>query len=61
MVGIDYFTKWVKAISLVSVDQDVIINVFQSHIISIFKIPKTITTNQGLVFTGGKVVEFASK
>lgn len=61
LVGIDYFTKCVKAVPLVSVDQDVVINFIQSHIISRFSILDTITTNQGLVFTGRKVVEFTSE
>lgn len=48
-------------VPLVNVEQYVVINFIQSHIISIFGIPETITTDQGLVFTGRKMVEFTSE
>lgn len=60
-MGINYFTKWIKAIPLVSVDQDVVIEFIQSHIIYRFGILKTITTDQGSIFTGRKVQDFAKE
>lgn len=45
LVGIDYFTKWVEVVPLTNVDQDVVINFIQSHIICSFGIPKTLTTD----------------
>ena len=33
LVGIDYFTKWVEAVALTNVDQEVVIEFVQSHII----------------------------
>jgi len=50
LVGIDYFTKWVEAIPLRKVTQDVVIGFIQSHILHRFGIPETITTDQGSVF-----------
>jgi len=45
LVGIDYFTKWVKAIPLRKVTQDVAISFIQNHILHRFGIPETITTD----------------
>src|ERR1043165_4693902 len=59
LVGIDYFTKWVEAIPLVNVDQEAIIEFIQKQIIYRFGIAESITTDQGSVFTGRKMQEFA--
>ncbi|XP_045810928.1 uncharacterized protein LOC123905369 [Trifolium pratense] len=59
IVGIDYFTKWIEAIPLPSVEQEEVISFIQNHIIYRFGIPETITTDQGSVFTGRKMQEFA--
>ena len=61
MVGIVYFTKWVEAIPLPNVTQDAVIDFIQKYIIYRFGIPKTITTDQGSVFTGQKMVKFAEE
>ena len=61
MVGIDYFTKWIEAIPLVNVDQENVIEFIQKHIIYRFGIPETITTDQGSVFIGRKMQEFAAE
>jgi len=58
LVGIDYFTKWVEAIPLPNVTQDAVIDFIQKYIIYIFGIPETITTDQGSVFPGQKMVKF---
>jgi len=60
LVGIDYFTKWIEAIPLPEVTQNVVIYFIQKYIIYIFGIPETITTDQGSVFTGPKMVKFAA-
>lgn len=39
LVAIDYFTKWIKVIPLVNVDQDAVIEFIQSYIIYRFGIP----------------------
>ncbi|CAJ2663632.1 unnamed protein product [Trifolium pratense] len=59
IVGVDYFTKWIEAIPLSNVDQEEVISFIQNHIIYRFGIPETITTDQGSVFTGRKMQEFA--
>ncbi|XP_050890029.1 uncharacterized protein LOC127095368 [Lathyrus oleraceus] len=61
LVGIDYFTNWIKAIPLVKADQDSIIEFVQKPIIDKFGIPETITTDQSSVFTGRKMKEFSSQ
>jgi len=61
LVGMYYFTKWVEVIPLREVTQNVVINFFQNHILRRFWIPKTITTDQGSIFTGQKMVRFANQ
>lgn len=59
LVGIDYFTKWIEAVPLTKVDQETVIEFIQTHILFTFGIPETITTDQGSVFIGQKMQEFA--
>ena len=59
LVGVDYFSKWVEAIPLPNVTQDAVIDFIQKYIFYRFNIPETITTDQGTVFTGQKMVKFA--
>ncbi|XP_058746025.1 uncharacterized protein LOC131618886 [Vicia villosa] len=61
LVGIDYFTKWVEAVPLVNVDQETVIDFIQRKILYRFGIQETITTNQGLVFTGRKMQELSEE
>lgn len=61
LVGIDYFTKWVEAVPLPNVNQEAMIDFVQDHILCRFGIPETITTDQGSVFTGRKMQEFAQE
>ncbi|WJZ97231.1 hypothetical protein VitviT2T_015852 [Vitis vinifera] len=60
LVAIDYFTKWAEAIPLKNVNQEVVIKVLKENIILWFGIPQTITADQGSVFTGDQVKEFAN-
>ncbi|XP_050916398.1 uncharacterized protein LOC127131525 [Lathyrus oleraceus] len=60
-VGIDYFTKWIGAIPLPNVDQEDVIEFILKHIIYRFGILETITVDQGSVFTGRKMQEFAKE
>ena len=59
LVAIDYFTKWVEAIPLKEVNQKDIIDFIEEHIIFRFGIPETLTTDQGTVFTGKRVTQYA--
>ncbi|XP_058725925.1 uncharacterized protein LOC131597235 [Vicia villosa] len=61
LVGIDYFTKWVEAVALRNVDQEAVIDFLQNHIICRFGLLETITTDQGTVFTGQIMREFAQE
>lgn len=61
LVGINYFTKWIEAIPFPNVGQEEVISFIQNHIIYRLGILKTITTNQGSVFTRRKMVVFASE
>ncbi|PNX94126.1 hypothetical protein L195_g017294 [Trifolium pratense] len=61
IVGIDYFTKLIEAIPLPNVDQEAVINFIQNYIIYRFGIPESITTDQGSVFVGRKMQEFAEQ
>ncbi|CAJ2657404.1 unnamed protein product [Trifolium pratense] len=61
LVGIDYFTKWIEAVALTNVDQETVINFIQNHIIYRFGLPETITTDQGTVFVGRKMQDFAEQ
>ena len=57
----DYFTKWVEALPFKNIDQQDVINFIEEQIIYRFGIPETITTDQGSVFTGRKVVQYANE
>ncbi|XP_058741231.1 uncharacterized protein LOC131613591 [Vicia villosa] len=48
LAGIDYFTKWVKVVALTNVDQEVVIDFIQNHIMCRFGIPKIIATEVGV-------------
>ena len=61
MIGIDHFTKWIEVIPLGKVSQEAVISFTQNHILYRFRIPKTITTYQGSIFIGRKMVDFAKQ
>jgi hypothetical protein len=46
----DYFTKWVEAVPMKSVESKDVINFVKKHVIHRFGIPQTITTDGGSVF-----------
>ncbi|XP_016199503.1 uncharacterized protein LOC107640499 [Arachis ipaensis] len=59
LVGVDYFSKWVEAIPLREVTHNEIIDFIEDHIVHRFEIPQSITTDQGTMFIGKKVMEYA--
>lgn len=61
LVGIDYFTKWVGEIPLTNIDQHIVIDFIHSQIMCRYGTPETITTGQGSVFFGRKVIEFSAE
>jgi hypothetical protein len=59
LLAIDYFTKWVEAISLKKVTSENMVEFVKEHIIYRFGIPQTITTDQGAQFVSLEFREFA--
>ncbi|XP_070017732.1 uncharacterized protein [Nicotiana sylvestris] len=45
LVAIDYFTKWVEAVTLKAITKKAVVDFVHSHIICCFGIPKTIITD----------------
>jgi hypothetical protein len=60
VVATDYFTKWVEAIPLKTVTSQNMIDFVQEHIIYQFRVPQTITTNQGAMFISEEFENFAT-
>nr|XP_025625164.1 uncharacterized protein LOC112717309 [Arachis hypogaea] len=59
-VAIDYFTKWVEAVPLVKVGQSEIIDFVEENIVHRFRISQTLSTDQGTMFTGQQIKNFAA-
>ncbi|XP_038679446.1 uncharacterized protein LOC119980723 [Tripterygium wilfordii] len=58
LVATNYFTKWVEAIHLKKVEQAEVVDFFKEQLMFRFGILETITTDQGIMFTGGEVKAF---
>ncbi|XP_051140020.1 uncharacterized protein LOC127257628 [Andrographis paniculata] len=61
VVATDYFTKWIKAVPLANVTYQEVVKFVKEHIIHRYGIPKTITADQGTVFTSNRVAAFATQ
>ncbi|XP_016195360.1 uncharacterized protein LOC107636356 [Arachis ipaensis] len=59
-MAIDYFMKWVEAVPLIKVGQNEIIDFIEEYIIHRSGIPKTLSTDQGTMFTGQRIKNFAA-
>ena len=59
LIATDYFTKWVQAIPLKQVTSTNMIDFVKEYIVSLFGIPQTMTTDQGIMFTSEEFDEFA--
>jgi hypothetical protein len=60
LVATDYFTKWVEAIPLKIASSANMIEFIKEHIIYRFGIPRSITTDQGKMFTSQEFEDFAA-
>ena len=55
LVATDYFTKWVEAVPLKKAEQKDVIQFIKEKIIHRFRIPQSITTDQGTMFIGKEI------
>jgi transposase InsO family protein len=58
LVAIDYFTKWTEVMLLRNMTHKEVIRFLLEHIIHRFRIPQTLTTNQGASFMSHQFREF---
>ena len=61
VVGIDYFTKWVKAKALATITGKNIRNFFWKNIICRYGIPKVLVSNNGKQFNDNAFRGFCSE
>jgi len=55
---IGYFTLWIEAIALVKVNEEVVINFLEQHIITRFRIPNSLVFDNATYFSSLKLVEY---
>jgi hypothetical protein len=58
LVAMDYFTKWTEAVPLRNMTHQLVISFVQEHIIYLFGVPQSLTTNQGPSFMSHQFREF---
>jgi hypothetical protein len=59
LVATNYFTKWVEPVPLKNMTHRELINFILEHIVHMFRIPQTLTTDQGHAFMYHQFKEFA--
>ena len=59
LVSIYYFTKWVEAVPLKKPEMKDVIQFIKEQIIHRLRIPQSITTDQGTMFTRDEMTYFA--
>ena len=58
LVATNYFTKWTEVVPLKNMTHKKVIEFITKHIIHIFSIPQTLTTDQSTSFVFSQVREF---
>jgi len=61
LTAIDYFTKWVEAIQVRNEIDTVVIKFIEENILSRFGCPQKIVTDNSVVFSSVKMIEFCKK
>ena len=61
IVATDYFTKWVKASAVRTINSAAMKKFIETKILHIYGVPETIVTDIGPSFTSKEVEEFAAK
>ena len=61
LTATDYFTKWIESIPCRQANDFVIIKFMETHILSRFRCPTKIITNNAVAFGSKKMVEFFHK
>jgi hypothetical protein len=59
LVATDYFIKWIEVVPLRNITHREVIRFVEEHIIHRFRVPQTLTTNQGASFMSHQFKEFA--
>jgi hypothetical protein len=59
LTATDYFTHWIEAIPLVKVNEEVVINFLEKHIITRFGIPNSLVFDNATYFSSLKLSEYA--
>ena len=57
----NYFTRWVEAIPLCKVNEDMVIDFLQEHIMTRFGVPISLVFDNASYFSSIKVTEFSSE
>jgi hypothetical protein len=55
----DYFTRWTKAVPLTKVNDEVVINFLEQHIITRFGVPNSLVFYNATYFSSLKLTEFS--
>ena len=59
LTSIDYFTRWVEAIPLRKVNEDVVMKFLQDHIMTIFGVPISLVFDNATYFSSIRLTAFS--
>jgi len=55
----DYFTRWTEAIPLTKVNDEVVMNFLEQHIITRFRMPNSLVFDNATYFSSLKLLDFS--